>query len=54
MNKVLNHNNQAGAREFNAPRLVGDFLNEMLRSNSPLGIAYREHVAENSINPQNA
>ena len=31
-------------------KTAGDILSDMLRSNSPFGLAYREHMAENSMN----
>jgi len=40
---------KAGAQEKNAPRLVGDIINEMFRSNSPLAKSYRKHIARKEI-----
>lgn len=50
MGKKSFESRPSGSRVSNEPRLVGDILTEMLRSNSPLAKNYRKFVAskENS------
>lgn len=43
--KVLDSFKMAGSRNSNEPRLVGNILEDMLRSNSPLAQAYRQRHA---------
>lgn len=45
MNKVLDCNTMAGLRDLNKPRQIGDIINEMLRSDSPLAKDCRESLA---------
>lgn len=46
MHQVLSSNNpMAGSSKSNEPRLVGDILAEMLRSDSPLAKGYRKFLA---------
>lgn len=45
MSKVLNSEIKAGSEKVNEPRLVGDILNEMFSSDSPLAKGYRKYLA---------
>jgi len=35
--------------EMKEPQVIGDVLNEMLQSNSPLAKGYRKHIARKEI-----
>lgn len=41
------NNSRAGSEKQYGPRLVGDILSEMLRSDSPLAKGYRKYLAFN-------
>jgi len=45
MKKVLNRNIEAGSRESSEPRLLGSIVSEMLHGNSPLARGYRQFIA---------
>ena len=45
MKKVLNVQAQAGSRTASEPRLVGEILQGMLSSQSPLARGYRTYLA---------
>lgn len=45
MSKVLNGDIMAGLEKVNEPRPVGDVLNEMFSSDSPLAKGYRKYLA---------
>ena len=45
MKKVLNVQAQAGSRTASKPRLVGEILQGMLASQSPLARGYRAYLA---------
>ena len=48
MSKVLNRNSKAGAKKVNEPRLLGSSLSDMLHSDSPLAVAYRDRLHPNT------
>ena len=44
MTKVLNPYIEAGSKKSNEPRLIGSILADMLHSNEPFAMAYRERL----------
>ena len=48
MSKVLNRNSKAGSKKVNEPRLLGSILSDMLHSDSPLAVAYRDRLHPNT------
>ena len=48
MKKVLESNKKAGSKRMNEPRLIGSIVTEMLNSDSPLAVAYRERLHPNT------
>ena len=45
MKKVFNNQNEAGSQKSNEPRLLGSILSQMLHSDSPLAVGYRQYIA---------
>ena len=48
MSKVLNRKSKAGSKKVNEPRLLGSILSDMLHSDSPLAVAYRDRLHPNT------
>lgn len=46
MKTVFNSNSQAGSQNYTEPRHIGSVISDTIRSNSPLGRAYRKHLAD--------
>lgn len=51
MYKVLSSKSKAGTDRTGEPRLIGDFIDKMLQSNSPLAKGYRKFLA-NQVNAE--
>lgn len=45
MTKAFNEGSAAQNKNVHGPKTLGDIINDMLRSDSPLAVAYRDHAA---------